>query len=213
MNVNVNSVIDMLQKRYPDVKCELQYSTPFELMVATILSAQCTDVRVNIITSDLFEIYSEPCEFAQVEPAKLEELIKSCGFYKNKAKNIIGAANMIVHTYGGKVPDTMDELLRLPGVGRKTANVILSNAFSKDAIAVDTHVFRVSRRIGLATADNPDGVERQLMEIIPKEKWSLAHHLLIFHGRRTCKARKPLCDECTIQVECKYYNSVYGGKS
>ena len=210
--MNVNNVIDMLQKRYPDAKCELNYNTPFELMVATILSAQCTDVRVNIITAGLFEVYNEPDDFAAMEQAKLEELIRSCGFYKNKAKNIIGAANMIVQTYGGKVPDTMNELLKLPGVGRKTANVILSNAFSKDAIAVDTHVFRVSKRIGLADADTPDGVEKQLMEVIPKGKWSLAHHLLIFHGRRTCKARKPMCGECTIQEECEYYNDIYRGK-
>ncbi|WP_330375801.1 endonuclease III [Peptoclostridium acidaminophilum] len=204
--MNSEHILEILASEYPDAKCELSHNTPFELLVATILSAQCTDVRVNIITSDLFKMYNKPDDFASMELEKLEELIRSCGFYKNKAKNIIGASQMIIESFAGNVPDRIEELLKLPGVGRKTANVVLSNAFSKPAIAVDTHVFRVSKRIGLASGNTPDEVERELMKAIPVSMWSLAHHLLIFHGRRRCAARKPLCEGCCISQFCKYYN-------
>lgn len=190
---------------HPNARCELDFSTPFELLVAVILSAQCTDKRVNMITKDLFRSLNTPKQFAEVPQEKLEKMIHSCGFYHNKAKNIIGCSKAILERFGGQVPQTVDELVTLDGVGRKTANVVVSVAFGGQAIAVDTHVFRVANRIGLANAKTPDEVEQQLMSAIPKDSWSKSHHLLIFHGRYVCNARKPKCDECAVRDYCDYY--------
>lgn len=204
---NYKMIIMMLEKEYNGMGCALNYNSPFELLVATMLSAQTTDVTVNKATNVLFEKYNKPEDFAAITTEELESYIKSCGFYKNKAKNIIEASKKIQEEYSGKVPDTLEELIKLPGVGRKTANVVLSNAFDKDAIAVDTHVFRVSNRIGLANAKDAYKTEEQLMENIPKEYWSRAHHWLIWHGRKICTARKPKCDNCPIKSLCNYNSS------
>src|SRR5690554_6558463 len=190
-----NRVLDLLEQTYPEAATALNFTNPFELLIATILSAQCTDKRVNIITAELFKIYNKPEDFASLSVEELSGLIKSCGFYRNKSQNIVAASRMILENYNGKVPEDRNELIKLPGVGRKTANVVISNAFGQDAIAVDTHVFRVSNRIGLANASNVKDTEFQLMENIPKSKWTKAHHWLIHHGRNICKARKPLFEE------------------
>lgn len=201
---NYNMIINMLENEYKGMGCALNYSSPFELLVATMLSAQTTDITVNKATKILFEKYNKPEDFAIMTPEELEPFIKSCGFYKNKAKNIIEASKKIKKEFNGKVPNSLEELIKLPGVGRKTANVVLSNAFGKDAIAVDTHVFRVSNRIGLANAKDVYQTEEQLMKNIPKEYWSRAHHWLIWHGRKICTARKPKCDICPIETLCNY---------
>ena len=192
----MDEVIGILLKTYPDATVELEHSSTFELLIATILSAQCTDVRVNKITRELFKDYNTPEDFIQLTEEELGEKIKSCGFYKVKSKNILATSRIILEEFNGEVPSTMEELITLPGVGRKTANVVLSNAFGVPAIAVDTHVFRVSNRIGLAGSKNVLDTEKDLMNNIEKNMWSKAHHLLIFHGRRICKARKPLCEKC-----------------
>ncbi len=201
-------VIGLLLQLYPDAKAELNFSNPFELLIATILSAQSTDVQVNKITDKLFKVYKTPQDFIKLTEEELAEKIKSCGFYRNKSKNILDTCRILVKKYHGKVPDTLEELMNLPGVGRKTANVVISNAFGKPAIAVDTHVFRVSNRIGLADSDNVFDTEKDLMNNIDKSMWSKAHHLLIFHGRRICKARKPLCEKCPLTEHCLYYKKV-----
>ncbi len=200
-------VLDILNSLYPKAETELNHSNTFELLIATILSAQCTDVRVNKITEDLFKKYKKPEDYLELTQEELGELIRSCGFYKNKSKHILGTCKILVEEYGGKVPDTREELMKLPGVGRKTANVVLSNAFSVDAIAVDTHVFRVSNRIGLANSDNVLETEKDLMKNIDKKLWSKAHHWLILHGRRICKARRPLCEDCPLTDYCLYYKN------
>lgn len=200
-------VIRILLQLYPNAKAELNFSNPFELLIATILSAQTTDVQVNKITDKLFQDYKTPEDFIKLTEEELANKIKTCGFYRNKSKNILATCRILVDQYQGRIPDTMEELMELPGVGRKTANVVLSNAFNKPAIAVDTHVFRVSNRIGLADSDNVLDTEKDLMNIIDKDMWSKAHHLLIFHGRRICKARKPLCDKCPLTGYCFYYNN------
>ncbi|MCR1897604.1 endonuclease III [Irregularibacter muris] len=199
-------VLDILGETYAEATIALHYTTPFELLVATILSAQCTDKRVNIITEKLFHHYNQPEDFASLSVEELGEMIRSCGFYRNKSENIIATSRILLEKFDGKVPDTLEELTTLPGVGRKTANVVLSNVFGKDAIAVDTHVFRVSNRIGLAEAKNVEETEKQLMKNIPKSKWSKAHHWLIHHGRNICKARRPQCEICPIQHLCEYYS-------
>jgi len=198
-------VIEILLRTYPDAKAELNFSNPFELLIATILSAQTTDVQVNKVTESLFKEYRTPEDFLKMSEDELMEKIKSIGFYRNKSKNILATCKILVEKYGGKVPDVIEELMELPGVGRKTANVVISNAFGKDAIAVDTHVFRVSNRIGIAKSDDVLDTEKQLMENIEKNMWSKAHHLLIFHGRRICKARKPQCNKCPLTEYCLYY--------
>lgn len=197
-------IINILENEYNGMGCALNYNSPFELLVATMLSAQTTDITVNKATKILFEKYNKPEELAIMTPEELEPFIRSCGFYKNKAKNIIEASRKIKKEFNGKVPNSLEELIKLPGVGRKTANVVLSNAFGKDAIAVDTHVFRVSNRIGLANAKDVYQTEEQLMRNIPKEYWSRAHHWLIWHGRKICTARKPKCDICSIEALCSY---------
>ncbi|HHW56958.1 MAG TPA: endonuclease III [Clostridia bacterium] len=198
-------VIEILKRAYPNARSGLNFTNPFELLIATILSAQCTDRRVNIITERLFKKYKTPEDFLKLTPEELQEEIKECGLYRNKSKSILETCRILKERYNSKVPQTLEELMLLPGVGRKTANVVLSNAFSKDAIAVDTHVFRVSNRIGLADSKDVLATEKQLMEIIPKNLWSLSHHLLIHHGRNLCTARKPKCEECPVKHLCLYY--------
>ncbi|MFM1655299.1 endonuclease III [Brevibacillus sp. B_LB10_24] len=205
--VPVDKILDTLHNLYPDAHCELNYTTPFELLIATILSAQCTDKRVNEITEPLFAKYNQPEHFLHLSQEEMEELIKGLGLYKNKSKNILETCRILYEKYNGEVPQTHSELEALPGVGRKTANVVLSNAFGVPAIAVDTHVFRVANRLGLANSDNVDETERQLMKRIPREKWSDAHHWLIWHGRRLCSARNPQCGSCPLREDCKFARS------
>lgn len=199
-------IIDILMNTYGGAKCGLDFSTPFQLLVATILSAQCTDVRVNIVTPELFCAYPDPQSMSKAEILDVERLIRTCGFYKNKAKNIVGTSLKLCEQYDGLVPSTMEELTQLDGVGRKTANVVMANAYGIPAIAVDTHVFRVSNRLGLANAKNVEQTEMQLQKAIPKAMWSDMHHALIWHGRKVCAARKPKCEECNLSHLCKYYN-------
>lgn len=204
---DAEKIFSLLEKDYPDAHCELNYSTTFELLVAVILSAQCTDKRVNRITPALFAKYSAPEDFASVPQEELEKLIYSCGFYHNKAKNIIAAAKAIVKDYGGKVPDTFDGLLSLPGVGRKTANVVFSVGYGGDGIAVDTHVFRTARRLNLSQGKTPFEVEKDLMKAVPEGMRNRAHHLLIFHGRYRCKSRRPDCADCRLTEYCNYFKN------
>ncbi len=202
-DIRRKTVLDILEKTYPDATTELVHKNPYELLIATMLSAQTTDKQVNKVTPGLFERFPDAKALAEADISEIESLIKTCGFYKSKARNIKEACRIIVEEYGGRVPQTMEELTDLPGVGRKTANVVLSNAFGVDAIAVDTHVFRVANRLGLAQSGDVRGTEEQLMENIPREKWSRAHHWLIHHGRRICKARRPKCAECPLAEVCK----------
>lgn len=205
MDKTQNIICD-LERAYPNAKCELNYSTVFELLVAVILSAQCTDKRVNEVTKKLFAVASTPYQFAQMEQEELEKLIYSCGFYRNKAKNIISASKAIVENFDGEVPQDFTALTSLPGVGRKTANVISSEAFKKQAIAVDTHVFRTANRLGLAKGKTPLEIEKGLRAVIPEDKYSKMHHLLIFHGRYTCKSQNPNCKNCSLYNYCVYEN-------
>lgn len=201
----IKKVLELLLELYPDAKAELDFTNPFELLIATILSAQCTDVQVNKTTSKLFKEYRTPEEYLTMTEEQLGRKIYSCGFYKSKSKNILETCRILVAEYNSQVPDTIEELMKLPGVGRKTANVVASNAFGVPAIAVDTHVFRVSNRIGLADSKNVEDTEKDLMNNIHKDMWTKAHHLIIFHGRRICKARAPLCEECPVRTYCFYY--------
>lgn len=200
----IREILDILEKTYPDARTLLNYCSPFELLIATILAAQCTDERVNRVTSYLFKKYPGVQSFASAKQDVLENDIKPTGFYKNKAKNIIACSNALLKRYNGIVPGDIDKLIELPGIGRKTANVVLANAFGKQAIAVDTHVFRVSQRIGFASSNKPDEIEKQLNKIFPPDKWTKTTHLLSFHGRRICIARKPLCKRCTIFIYCEW---------
>ena len=197
------AVLARLEEMYPEAKAELVFSNPYEMMVATILSAQCTDRQVNKVTPAVFARYPDAEAMAGAGEEDLYPMVKSCGF-KTKASNIIAACRIIRDEYNGQVPDTMEDLTRLPGVGRKTANVVLYNAFGIPAFAVDTHVFRVSNRIGLCKADTVEETERQMTRLIPKEKWGNAHHWLIWHGRRVCKAQRPLCETCGLRDLCEY---------
>jgi endonuclease-3 len=204
----VKRIIEILEKEFPNAKIRLNHSNPFELLVATILSAQCTDERVNIVTSYLFEKYKTPNDFANLKQEELEKLIYSTGYYKAKAKNIISTSRMLIEKYGGKVPDTMEQLLELPGVGRKTANVILSHSFDKPGIVVDTHMIRVTNRLGLVQTKDPVKIEFQLMEIIPKNKWVVFTHLIIAHGRKYCTSRKPKCEICPVKKYCDFISTM-----
>lgn len=195
-------VMDILEATYPFAKAELDFTNPLELLVATILSAQCTDVRVNKTTPTLFQKYKTAKEYAEANLDELMEMIRPCGFYRTKANHLIGAGRVMVESFHGEVPRTMEEIMTLPGVGRKTANVVLSNAYGVPGIAVDTHVFRVSNRIGLCDTDTPEKTEAALQKILPKDRWSKSHHLLIFHGRRCCAARKPQCTVCPVSEYC-----------
>jgi endonuclease-3 len=198
-------ILEVLEHTYPDAKCELDFKTPFQLIVATILSAQSTDKTVNKVTKDLFENYPDLNTFLQLQQFEIEDKIKKIGIYRNKAKNLFDMCRMLKIFYNGQIPSNREELMKLPGVGRKTANVVLSNAFNIPAFAVDTHVFRVSNRIGLVSATNVDAVEKQFTELIPASRWILSHHLLIWHGRRICMARAPKCSICPINELCNFY--------
>jgi endonuclease-3 len=196
-------VIPRLKSEYPDARTELDWTNPLELLVATILSAQTTDVRVNGVTKTLFEKYRIAADYAEADPGELEEDIRPTGFYRNKARSLQGMARALVEEHGGEVPRTMPKLVALPGVGRKTANVVLGNAFGIDeGIVVDTHVRRVSNRLGLTDEQDPEEIERDLLGVVPKEDWTVFSHLLIFHGRRVCKARKPDCPNCVLNDIC-----------
>jgi endonuclease III len=200
----LKKILDGLDEAYPNAQCALLHGNPLELLVATILSAQCTDARVNIVTNGLFLKYGSPRDYVKVPQEELEADIRSTGFYHNKAKSIRGACAMILDTFGGSVPDSMAELLQLPGVARKTANVVLGVAFRKaEGIVVDTHVFRVSRRLDLSDAETPENVERDLMQIVPKDRWISFAHQMILHGRTACQARKPLCNRCSVEKVCE----------
>ena len=194
-------ILDKLEQMYPDAKAELIFSNPYETLVATMLSAQCTDKQVNKVTPAVFRRWPDVNAMAEADVEELFPMVKSCGF-KSKAGNIIAACRIIKEQYGGQVPNSMEELTALPGVGRKTANVVLSNAFGIPAFAVDTHVFRVSNRLGLAKADTVEETERQMTRLIPREKWGKAHHWLIWHGRKLCKAQRPLCEQCPLNPLC-----------
>ena len=203
----VKKILPVLERIYPDAKTALNFANPLELLIATILSAQCTDVRVNMVTKDLFKKYSSARDWAEADIRDIESDIKSTGFYHNKAISIKGVCTGIIERFGGKVPDTMEELIQLPGVGRKTANVVLGNAFGQPAIACDTHVIRLSRRLGLSLNTDAVKLEFDLAEIVPKKSWTLFSHLLILHGRNVCKARKPDCENCQIAKYCPAANS------
>ena len=207
----VAEVLDRLAEHYPDATCALHHRSAFELLVATILSAQCTDERVNQVTPGLFEAYPDAAAMADADPGQLEESIRSTGFFRNKARSLIGASRRIRDEFGGKVPETMDELLTLPGVARKTANVVLGTWFGiADGIVVDTHVDRLSHRLGLAQGKNAAQIEKELMERIPRDQWIDLSHRLIRHGRMLCKARKPRCPDCFLPDVCPYYAEQQG---
>lgn len=202
-------VISELEKTYEEDKTMLHHDNDFQLMIATILSAQCTDVRVNKVTPNLFKAYPRPEDLASANLEEVEELIRTCGLYRTKAKNIIGSSKLLVEEYDGIVPNNLKDLLKFPGVGRKTANVVLFNAFNIPAIAVDTHVFRVSNRIGIVDEGTVEKTELTLMKQIDQEAWGRAHHYLILLGRDTCRARNPQCEDCVIKDHCEYYERVF----
>ncbi len=198
-----DTILRRLKAAYPDAHCALDHQSPFQLIVATILSAQCTDVRVNMVTPALFARYPDPFALAEAKPEELEEMIRSTGFFRNKTKSLIGMARALVADHGGKVPATMDQLRVLPGVGRKTANVVLGNAFGiNEGIVVDTHVARLSQLLGLTRHDDPVKIEQDLMPLFPQRDWALLSHLLIFHGRQVCIARRPKCEVCVLANVC-----------
>jgi endonuclease III len=202
-SARVRTINSRLKKLYPEPTCELDFTTPFELLVATILAAQCTDARVNIVTRSLFRKYPTPASYLDVEQEELERDIHSTGFFRNKAKSIRGAARMIVDDFDGEVPKSMEELLKLPGVARKTANVVLGTGFGiAEGVVVDTHVGRLSRRLGFTSHDDPQKVERDLMHLLPKREWTDFAHRLVLHGRRVCHARSPECAVCTLSRSC-----------
>jgi endonuclease III len=196
-------IIAGLRRAYPDAHCELNFTNPLELLIATILSAQCTDKRVNLVTAELFRKYRTPAEFARASLAELEQAIRTTGFYRNKARSIKTCCQTLVEKHGSEVPQTMEELIELGGVGRKTANVVLGNAFDNNVgVVVDTHVARLSRRLGLTPETDPVKIERELMKLVPREQWTMFSHWLIWHGRRRCYARNPGCDHCEIRELC-----------
>jgi len=200
-------ILKELEKLYPDAKPALHFRSPYELLVAVVLSAQCTDERVNKVTAVLFKNYDTPEKMLTLSQSELEKYIFSCGFYHNKSAHILSASRDIIEKFGGEVPDSLEKLRTLAGVGRKTANVVYAVAFGGNAIAVDTHVFRVSNRLGIAEGKTPEKVEDGLREAIPEELWSKAHHYLIYHGRRVCHSQKPDCIKCTLKDYCKYFNN------
>jgi endonuclease-3 len=200
-----NKILDILEQAHPEATCALHYKNPYELVMATILSAQCTDERVNMVTPTLFARYPTPKALAGARPEDVEEIIRSTGFYRAKTKSLLGNARALVADHGGEVPRSMEAMVKLPGVGRKTASVVLGHVYDiAEGIAVDTHVLRVSNRLGIARGDDPLEVERQLMAIIPKERWTRTTDLLIFHGRKICIARRPLCGQCPVFALCRW---------
>ena len=199
-------IYEQLSKIYPEAHCTLNYHSPFELLIMTILASQCTDERVNQVCKNLFKKLKFPQDFINIGQKKLEALISPVGFYRNKAKHIIETCKMLVENFNGEVPDKMEDLLLLPGVGRKTANVILGECFNTPGIIVDTHCSRLAQRLGLSSADNPQKIEKDLEKLLPPEKWTFFSHLLVFHGRNICLARKPKCNDCVISSWCNFYN-------
>jgi len=198
-----HEIIKLLKRAHPDAKCALNHSNAFELLIATILSAQCTDERVNKVTADLFRKYRKPEDYLKVRDTELQQDIKTTGFFRNKTKSIQGACKVLIEEFGGEVPRTMDELLRVPGAARKTANVVLGVAYGiAEGVVVDTHVSRLSQRLKLTRQKDPVKIEKDLMELVPEKDWIIFSHLLIFHGRRVCKARRPLCEECVVEKLC-----------
>lgn len=203
LKTRAQTIIQRLKRAYPDAKCSLNHSNAFELLIATILSAQCTDERVNIVTADLFRKYRKPEDYLKIPATELQSDIRTTGFFRNKTKSIQGTAKMLTEQYAGRVPETIEELLELPGVARKTANVVLGNAFGViSGIVVDTHVTRLSRRLALTQQKHPEKIENDLIAIVPKKDWVIFSHLLIAHGRKICRARNPLCAECVIEKPC-----------
>lgn len=200
----IEAILKGLDEAYPDAVCALNHKSPWELLVATILSAQCTDVRVNMVTPELFRRFPSPAAMSKAKLPELEELIRTTGFFRNKAKSILGAAKKINEEFGGKVPQTLEELITVPGAARKTANVVLGVSFGKaEGVVVDTHVFRISRRLELAEGDTPQKVEQELMEVLPQDHWIRYSHQIIHHGRQVCIARKPKCDRCNLETLCR----------
>ena len=206
-------ILTLLERAYPDARIALDFTTPLELLVATILSAQCTDERVNMVTPALFRTYRSVADYARAKPETLEKAIHSTGFFRAKARSIVGMARALVDQHGGEVPRERAALVKLPGVGLKTANVVLGNAFGEPAIAVDTHVFRVSQRLGLARSEDPVEIHDQLAEVLPRKSWTRATHLFQAHGRRTCPACKPACPVCPVRVLCPWPDKEPGGSS
>ena len=206
------TVYGRLRKLHPEARTELRYGNPLELLVATVLSAQCTDVRVNEVTANLFRKYRKPEDYLKATASELEEDIRPAGFFRQKTRSLRGAMETIIDEHGGRVPGDMDALTRLPGIGRKTANVILGNAFGVPGIAVDTHVSRVSRRIGLTAEKDPVKIESDLNAMFPEKEWTRLSHTLIFHGRYVCKARKPLCERCSITSLCDHFQDEHAGQ-
>jgi endonuclease III len=201
--IRPSDLLSRLQELYPDARCALHHRNAYELLCATILSAQCTDARVNLVTPTLFSRYPTPFDLARANPADVEEIIKSTGFFRNKTRSLIGMAQALVSQHGGEVPRTMEELRQLPGVGRKTANVILGNAYNvNEGVTVDTHVTRLSRLLGLSRERDAEKIETELMKLFPRESWGLLSHLLIFHGRNVCIARRPRCSDCALAQLC-----------
>jgi len=201
---HVDAILKGLDEAYPDAVCALDHRTPWELLVATILSAQCTDVRVNLVTPELFRRFPSPQAMAKASLPELEELVRTTGFYRNKAKSIQGAARKIIANFGGEVPQTLAELITVPGAARKTANVVLGVCFGKaEGVVVDTHVFRIARRLELAKGDTPEKVEQELMQALPRERWIGFSHQIIQHGRKVCMARNPKCGECNLETLCR----------
>jgi endonuclease III len=203
-------VLDVLAEAYPDAKCALNFADPFQLLVATILSAQCTDERVNMVTPALFKKYPTARELARARTPSLEKDIRSTGFFRAKSRSLLGMARGLVESHGAQVPDDREALMELPGIGLKTANVVLGNAFGREAVTVDTHVFRVSQRLGLARAEDPDEIHDQLLQVLPADRLTQASHLLIFHGRRVCFARKPACPVCPVRQLCPWPDKTRG---
>lgn len=203
-SARLREILAILARTYPDARCELNFRSALELLVATILSAQCTDARVNQVTASLFAKYRSVADYAGADPATFEAEIRSTGFFRNKAKNILACCRHLVRDFGGEVPRTMEELVRLPGVGRKTANILLYNAYGIPGFGVDTHVVRVTNRLGLAGTEDPEKIEAAICPLLPEEAWGQATHLLIFHGRRTCHAKQPACLRCAVRALCRW---------
>ena len=202
---DIADIIDILKKTYPNAKCSLDFKTPFEMLVAVCLSAQCTDERVNRTTPSLFAKYDTPEDFANANIKDIEKIVKPCGFYKNKSKNLVNAGKTIVEKFDGKVPENIEELQTIPGVGRKSANVIMLEAFNKtEGIAVDTHCKRLANRLGFSQENEPTKIEKDLCKIIPKKYWKDVNHLFIYHGREICSSRNPKCEDCGLSKYCKY---------